>query len=103
MWGKNSYIKVSFLPRLLLHAGASAGRRGGRFRWRPPKASIRMCHLGLPPSLSNMGGWVVLQPLICGAACCCRLSWPGGAGEAMACSQVDLPAAVAAAQGSYSP
>ena len=103
MWGKNSYIKANFLPGLLLHAGASAGRRGGSSRWRPPKASSWRYHVGLPPSLGNISGWGLPQQLNCGAATCCRLPRPGGAGEAMACSQVDLPAAAPAAQGSYSP
>lgn len=66
MWGKNSYIKDNFLPRLLLHAEVPAGRRGGSSRWRRPNSRTRMRHLGLPPSLGDMDGWGLPQQLDCG-------------------------------------
>jgi hypothetical protein len=85
VWGKDSYIKTNFLPGLLLHAGASAGRRGGSSRWRPPKSSTWMRHVGLPPSLGNMGGWAMLQKLNSGG---CHLlppapAWRGTRGHGM--------------------
>ena len=104
MKGNKSYIKANFLPRLLLHAEVPVGRRGGGSRWRRDPNQEPGCVIlvyyhrwatwtagGCPNS------WTV------GAAMCCRLPRPGGAQEAMACIQIDLPAAVPAAQGCYSP
>ena len=85
VWGKNSYIKANFLLRLLPHAEVPAGRRGGSSRWRPPKSSTWMRHVGLPPSLGNMGGWGLPKKLNCGG---CHLlppapAWRGRRGHIM--------------------
>ena len=63
VWGKNNNIKANFLLGMPQYAGAPAGCHRRSFKWRPPKASICMYHVGLSPSLSNMGGWKLPQKL----------------------------------------